>query len=246
MRNIRHRAAAAAATALVASLALTACGSGDNSSGAVKDSAAASLSTPSAKQQAQGDDKQQTPANQLSTTGGDNGTSDGTNTTAGGKIEADASSVGSRSKSQSSSGTTAKRTTCTGANTKVKVSQVTRPINHLLLTVTNTGSKNCDAYYAPALRFDEAQAATQIIEESKPQAVVTLAPGESAYASISLNGDGNPNIPAKELTVHFIGRANQGSVGSPAGPLKLPTGTRIADDTSVTYWQYEMADALTW
>ncbi|MFD6339971.1 DUF4232 domain-containing protein [Streptomyces sp. NPDC060131] len=238
MRNIRRRAAAAAATALVASLALTACGSGDNTAGAVKDSAAASFGTPSAKQQSRGDDERQTPAEQLSTTSDSSG-----------KIEADSSAVSSKSqsKSQGSSSTTAaKRTTCTGANTKVKVSQVTRPINHLLLTVTNTGSKNCDAYYAPALRFDEAQAATQIIEESKPQAVVTLAPGESAYASISLNGDGNPTIPAKELTVHFIGRANQGSVGSPAGPLKLPTGTRIADDTSVTYWQYEMADALTW
>ncbi|MFD7319166.1 DUF4232 domain-containing protein [Streptomyces sp. NPDC059883] len=239
MRNIRRRAAAAAATALVASLALTACGSGDNTAGAVKDSAAASFGTPSAKQQSRGDDERQTPAEQLSTTSDSSG-----------KIEADSSAVSSKSQSQSqsqgSSSTTAKRTTCTGANTKVKVSQVTRPINHLLLTVTNTGSKNCDAYYAPALRFDEAQAATQIIEESQPQAVVTLAPGESAYASISLNGDGNPTIPAKELTVHFIGRANQGSVGSPAGPLKLPTGTRIADDTAVTYWQSEMSDALTW
>ncbi|MFE4646375.1 DUF4232 domain-containing protein [Streptomyces sp. NPDC056730] len=239
MRNIRRRAAAAAATALVASLALTACGSGDNTAGAVKDSAAASFGTPSAKQQSRGDDERQTPAEQLSTTSDSSG-----------KIEADSSAVSSKSQSKSqsqgSSSTTAKRTTCTGANTKVKVSQVTRPINHLLLTVTNTGSKNCDAYYAPALRFDEAQAATQIIEESQPQAVVTLAPGESAYASISLNGDGNPTIPAKELTVHFIGRANQGSVGSPAGPLKLPTGTRIADDTAVTYWQSEMSDALTW
>ncbi|MFE4917105.1 DUF4232 domain-containing protein [Streptomyces sp. NPDC056652] len=237
MRNIRRRAAAAAATALVASLALTACGSGDNTAGAVKDSAAASFGTPSAKQQSRGDDERQTPAEQLSTTSDSSG-----------KIEADSSAVSSKSQSQSqgSSTTAAKRTTCTGANTKVKVSQVTRPINHLLLTVTNTGSKNCDAYYAPALRFDEAQAATQIIEESQPQAVVTLAPGESAYASISLNGDGNPTIPAKELTVHFIGRANQGSVGSPAGPLKLPTGTRIADDTAVTYWQSEMSDALTW
>ncbi|MFD7224714.1 DUF4232 domain-containing protein [Streptomyces sp. NPDC059892] len=239
MRNIRRRAATAAATALVASLALTACGSGDNTADAVKDSAAASFGTPSAKQQSRGDDERQTPAEQLSTTSDSSG-----------KIEADSSAVSSKSQSKSqsqgSSSTTAKRTTCTGANTKVKVSQVTRPINHLLLTVTNTGSKNCDAYYAPALRFDEAQAATQIIEESQPQAVVTLAPGESAYASISLNGDGNPTIPAKELTVHFIGRANQGSVGSPAGPLKLPTGTRIADDTAVTYWQSEMSDALTW
>ncbi|PVE07849.1 DUF4232 domain-containing protein [Streptomyces scopuliridis] len=233
MRTIRHRAAAAAVTALVASLALTACGSGESSAAKDSGGAAASLSTaPSAEQRSTGDDKQQTPADQISSSvSSKSKTGTDTGNTAGNK---------------SSDGATTKYTDCTGDNTKVKISQVSRPINHLLLTVTNTGNKNCDAYYAPALRFDDAQAVTQIIEESKPQAVVTLAPGESAYASIALAGEEAPDIPVKQLTVHFMGRDNQGSVGSPSAPLTLPAGTLISASTSVTYWLRDMADALTW
>lgn len=256
MRTIRNRAVTLAATALVASLALTACGSGE-SSGAAKDTAETAASSgagTSAGHKSSGadaptqgstgsgdtdtsggaDNKQPAPADQISTNGSKGGKGGSDSGKAGDSGEAGKGSAGS------------KYTTCTGANTKVKISQVSRPINHLLLTVVNTGSKNCDAYYAPFLRFDEAQAAAQIIEDSQPQAVVTLAPGEAAYASISLNGDGNPRIPAKKLTVSFPGRDNQGSVGPASAPITLPAGTRIADDTSVTHWQSNMADALTW
>lgn len=52
----------------------------------------------------------------------------------------------------------------------------------MLLTVTNTGSTACNAYYYPFLRFGEAQSTPPVIEESKPQAVVTVLPGESAYS----------------------------------------------------------------
>ncbi|MFE9885463.1 DUF4232 domain-containing protein [Streptomyces scopuliridis] len=244
MRTIRHRAAAAAVTALVASLALTACGSGEAS--AAKDSGGptASAGTPQAEQETPANNKQQTPAEQISSNDS-NGSDDTATTTGGGKAKTGNSNGTTTGAGTSGTGTT-KYTACTGDNTKVKISQVRRPINHLLLTVTNTGNKNCDAYYAPALRFDDAQAATQIIEDSKPQAVVTLAPGESAYAAIALGGPGAPDIPVKQLTVHFMGRDNQGSVGSPSGPLTLPAGTLIADNTSVTYWQRDMADALTW
>ncbi|MFE4373823.1 DUF4232 domain-containing protein [Streptomyces sp. NPDC056835] len=245
MRTIRNRAVAVAATALVASLALTACGSGDSSS-AAKDSggAAASTGAPSAEPQTPSDNKQQTPADQIS---GNASNSSGTSSNSNGNSNGKSNSTGTSGAGTSGGGTITQNTACTGDNTKVKVSQVTRPVNHLLLTVTNTGGKNCDAYYAPLLRFDEAQAATQVNEDSQPQAVVTLAPGESAYASISLGGgDGSPTTPAKQLTVHFPGRDNQGSVGSPAGPITLPAGTVISDSASVTYWQANMADALTW
>ncbi|MCL7376494.1 DUF4232 domain-containing protein [Streptomyces sp. 35G-GA-8] len=247
MRTIRNRAVAVAATALIASLALTACGPGD-SADAAKNSggAAASSSTPPAGQQTPTDNEQQTsqtPADRISGAGGNTGTTGntGSGTSGGG---------GTTSKDTTPKGTSpgdpAKRIACTGDNAKVKVSQVSRPINHLLLTVTNTGGKNCDAYYAPALRFDDAQAPTQVNEDSQPQAVVTLAPGQSAYASVALGGDGAPNIPAEQLTVHFPGRDNQGSVGSSYGPITLPAGTKISDTTSVSYWQTDMADALMW
>ncbi|WP_381795249.1 DUF4232 domain-containing protein [Streptomyces niveus] len=236
MRNRRIRSAAtstataATVTALVTALALTACGPSDAVGASPKpDSTAAASSTSTDEPDAKASDKPQPPAAQNADSANSNGNSSGSKN-ADTKTDA-------KSKS--------KTTTCTGANTKVTVTDVTRPINHLLVTATNTGSGNCHAYYAPLLGFDDAQSVTQINEDSRPQAVVTLAPGESAYASIALGGDGSPDIAAYKLSVHFAGRDNQGSVGSAAN-LTLPKGTMISDSTSVSYWQSTMADALVW
>ncbi|MEV8354899.1 DUF4232 domain-containing protein [Streptomyces niveus] len=231
MRNLRFRSAATAATtALVAALALTACGQTDAVGAASKpdDAKTVSTSTP-------------TPKSTSTPTAKDEAT-DKPQDSNRHNAETAGSSSGKNSSGSAKSGA---RTTCTGGNTKVTVTNVARPINHLLVTATNTGKGTCDAYYAPLLGFDDAQAVTQINEDSKPQAVVTLAPGESAYASIALGGDGSPDIAAYQLSVHFAGRANEGSVGSPAN-LTLPKGTMISDTTSVSYWQSTMADALTW
>ncbi|MFD6992836.1 DUF4232 domain-containing protein [Streptomyces sp. NPDC059943] len=239
MRNRRIRSAAtstataATVTALMTALALTACGPSDAVGADPKpDSTAAAASTSTDEPDAKASDKPQPPADQNADDGADsNSTGNGS-----GSKNAD-TKTNAKSKS--------KTTTCTGSNTKVTVTEVTRPINHLLVTATNTGSGNCHAYYAPLLGFDDAQSVTQINEDSQPQAVVTLAPGESAYASIALGGDGSPDIAAYKLSVHFAGRDNQGSVGSAAN-LTLPKGTMISDSTSVSYWQSTMADALVW
>ncbi|MFD5898700.1 DUF4232 domain-containing protein [Streptomyces sp. NPDC060366] len=239
MRNRRIRSAAtstataATVTALMTALALTACGPSDAVGADPKpDSTAAAASTSTDEPDAKASDKPQPPADQNADDGADsNSTGNGS-----GSKNAD-TKTDAKSKS--------KTTTCTGSNTKVTVTEVTRPINHLLVTATNTGSGNCHAYYAPLLGFDDAQSVTQINEDSQPQAVVTLAPGESAYASIALGGDGSPDIAAYKLSVHFAGRDNQGSVGSAAN-LTLPKGTMISDSTSVSYWQSTMADALVW
>ncbi|WP_329034878.1 DUF4232 domain-containing protein [Streptomyces sp. NBC_01725] len=233
MRNRRIRSAATATTALLAALALTACQPSDVVNADPKpDSTAAPASTATDEPDSQATDKQQPPADEKADSG-----SDGDGNKSSGKN--DSADKGSDAKS-------AARTTCTGSNTKVTVTDVARPLNHLLVTATNTGDRNCDAYYAPLLGFDDAQSVTQINEDSKPQAVVTLAPGESAYASIALGGvDGAPTTAAYKLSVHFAGRDNQGSVGSAAN-LTLPKGTATTADTSVSYWQSTMADALVW
>lgn len=234
MRNLRFRSAtastamAAATTALVAALALTACQPSDVVGAAPKpDSTAAAAATE--ERDSQPADKPQAPA------AADQSADSAKNS---GSSKNDSADKGSDAKSDA-------RTTCTASNTKVTVTDVARPINHLLVTATNTGDRNCDAYYAPLLGFDDAQSVTRINEDSKPQAVVTLAPGESAYASIALGGDGSPDVAAYRLSVHFAGRDNQGSVGSAAN-LTLPEGTMISDSTSVSYWQSTMADALVW
>jgi hypothetical protein len=121
---------------------------------------------------------------------------------------------------------------------------VSRPLNHLLLTVTNTGSKNCDLVGYPAVRFTGAQSVPPVVEESKPQAVVTLAPGESGYAGVLLSmadGSGTDGYTAKTLAVFF--NTTSTSAARPSLPAK---GVYIDNSLSVTYWQSDMADALAW
>ncbi|MFI6730013.1 DUF4232 domain-containing protein [Streptomyces sp. R-74717] len=245
MRSNRVRTTALAATALLAALSLTACSdnsSGDNGkagaaapAGSTTDQRSPAATAPDSGKDAKDTDStsnapaENTAANSKGSTSGTGGQKSNTGAT-GNKGTGNSSPV-----------------TCTGSNTKVTVSKVSRPINHLLLTATNTGSVPCYAYHAPALGFDDAQAAFPVLRDSIPQAVVTLAPGQSAYASIGLSGepDGQELHKGTHLTVHFTGKSNQGSTGAPA-ELTLPAGTQWGDNGFVTYWQSDMADALTY
>ncbi|MER5716970.1 DUF4232 domain-containing protein [Streptomyces sp. NPDC002132] len=141
------------------------------------------------------------------------------------------------------------RVLCNGSNTKVTAKPVPRPLNHMLITVTNTGSKVCDLTYYPVLRFEEMQWAPQAAEETRPQAVTTLSLGESGYAGVLLSaadGSGEGGMTAKKLTVGFQGRTPDSDGGAVAKP-SLPAGGVYYDSSlQVTYWQQEMADALEW
>lgn len=138
--------------------------------------------------------------------------------------------------------------TCTAANTKIRVTTVTRPVNHLLITAVNTGDVPCFAYHAPFLRFDDAQAAVPVLDDSRPQAVVTLEPGEAAYAGVmtaAATGEGEGGRTARKVTVTLAGRSG-GAAGQGAAVL-LPSGGVYVDSThTVTYWQQELDLALTW
>ncbi|WP_405830690.1 DUF4232 domain-containing protein [Streptomyces sp. NBC_01176] len=137
--------------------------------------------------------------------------------------------------------------TCTTANTELTVTEVSRPINHLLVKATNTGSKPCYAYIAPYLRAGaDAQAPLPWAEETTPQAVVTLKPGRSAYAGITTSTpDGEGGAKAKTLGVFFADR--KGDATGREKTLKLPKGGVFFNSTAtVTYWQDNATDALTW
>ncbi|MFJ4541890.1 DUF4232 domain-containing protein [Streptomyces tibetensis] len=146
-------------------------------------------------------------------------------------------------------GATATRVSCNGSDTTVTARPVRRPVNHMLLTVKNTGSKTCDLTYYPLLRFDEMQWAPRPIEDSQPQAVVTLAPGESGYAGVSLSaadGSGEWGTTGHKLTVGFQGRTPN-SDGGPSAIPALPTEGVYYDSTlTVTYWLRDMDDALSY
>lgn len=128
---------------------------------------------------------------------------------------------------------------CTAADVKVVASKVTRPINHLALTITNTGGRRCDAVGAPLVGFDHSQAPIRIVEESKPQAVVTLLPGESAYASLILTGE--PGGDTHGMTIRTI-KVNLTTDSMET--VTAPKGTYVDDGAAVSYWQRELEDAL--
>ncbi|WP_019070308.1 DUF4232 domain-containing protein [Streptomyces hokutonensis] len=244
----------AAATVALAALSLTAC----NDKLGVQDAGAASpnsspvtTSAPSPSGTGTGRSGGSTEG---SSTGGSStgGSSNGGSSTGGGKGSGGSKTSGgsgSTSGSGSGSGSSTTRVTCSGANTKVTAQPVSRPINHMLLTVTNTGSKTCDLYYYPAVNFGDAQSVPPVIEDSQPQAVTTLAPGESGYAGVALSGGndgtGTNGRTAKSLSVYFFDR-NENSI-SPAATPALPTkGVYVDDSLRVTYWLASAQDALTY
>ncbi|WP_458244858.1 DUF4232 domain-containing protein [Streptomyces sp. MAI_2237] len=233
-RTGRARILTAAALA-VAALTLTACqdGEGVHDEGASAASVSASATPTSAS------------------TAGSEGSSSSGNSAAGKNAS---TSVHSSAAANSSGSTGAKgaaggagsgsaRTRCSTSATRTTATVVSRPLNHLLLTVTNTGSKNCDLIGYPAPRFGEAQAVPPVFEASKPQAVVTLAPGESGYASVllsSADGSGSNGYTAKSLEVYF----NNGTTAArPSLPAK---GVHVDDSLRVSYWQSTLDDALAW
>ncbi len=236
----------AAATVVLAALSLTACNDGTG----IKDHGAAANTS---------SDFHNSTASAAPSPSSDTGTDTGVSV----DTDAGASSSDSDAKSAPAGSTTATRTpaaktpvvssgkpvTCEGSNTKTVAAPLTRPVNHMLLTVTNTGSKSCSLYGYPAVRFGEAQAVPPVIEDSQPQAVVTLQSGESGYASVNLSatdGSGSNGYTAKSLNVYFYGSSLSGSVGKGAHPPLPATGVYVDDSLKVTYWQQSMDDAITW
>ncbi|OUC84893.1 DUF4232 domain-containing protein [Streptomyces swartbergensis] len=229
--------------ALLATLALTACqdGTGTQDEGAAKPQLTATANT--------------APTDAAPDKAGNTAADTATNATATNATKA-AKTKGTNAKGANAKGTKpgtaaapAARVSCNGANTTVTAKRVPRPLNHMLITVKNTGSKTCDLTYYPVLRFDEMQWVPQPIEESKPQAVTTLAPGESGYAGVMLSaadGSGSGGTNGRRLTVGFQGRTPHSS-GGPSALPKLPDeGVYYDSSLTVTYWLHDMEQALSY
>ena len=223
----------AATGVAVAALALTACdnGMGPRDEGRASDSTSTSQTTGSTGTGTTG------ATDTVSTTGATTTTTQASARTGAGKSKAAASDPWDP----------ANRVTCDGSNTTVTMKPVSRPLNHMLITVKNTGSKYCDLFHNPTVRFDQAQWAPAVFKESKPQAVVTLAPGESGYAGVllaSADGSGENGTTARKVTIGFQGKAPGSNGGRVAAPA-LPSGGVYYDSSlTVTYWQSSIDDAL--
>ncbi|MEU0948215.1 DUF4232 domain-containing protein [Streptomyces canus] len=242
----RTRLVAAAATTVLAALSLTACNDGTGT----QDEGGAAGTTPSATASHSPAPSAATDQSSSTDSTDPTGSSAGTGSAGTGTGSAGGAATSAKrtptSKAPSSSG---RPVTCEGSTVRTVAAPLTRPVNHMLLTVTNTGSKSCYLYGYPVVRFGEAQAVPPVIEASQPQAVVTLAPGESGYASVNLSatdGSSANGYTAKTLTVYFQGRSGNGTVGKSAHPSLPAQGTYVDDALKVTYWQQSMDDAVTW
>ncbi|GAA2623520.1 DUF4232 domain-containing protein [Streptomyces axinellae] len=220
----RTRLVTAAATVALAALSLTACGSaksGDDKS-APANSSTSSFSTKSAAS-----------AHKQASADGSSG-------------DAKSAPVAKSAPASASSG---KFVTCEGSNTKTVAAPLKRPVNRMLLTVTNTGKKTCFLYGYPAVAFGEAQSVPPVDENTKPQAVVGLRPGESGYAGVNLSatdGSGSNGRTENSLAVYFQGRSGNESVGKGAHPALPAKGVYVDDSIKVTYWQTSMDNAINW
>lgn len=253
-RRIALRTAAAALTA-VAGLSLAACSGAEDTVGKVKDS---TYSAPANTKTTHSDDK---PAGTTESTGAKKAAPEAAPEAASGAAAGAAAGGQAQniaSEPVSKTGPTkapaaaapaeksAAAVTCTVANSKIAMSVPSRPINHLLLTLTNASGKRCYAYGAPYIGFDGDQSTVQWIRDSQPQAVVTLEPGEHAYASVFLSGDGDNARKVKEMRLAMSGRNMAGSTGGQS-TTPVPGGSVYVDDSrAVSYWQANAADALVW
>ncbi|MGP9019360.1 DUF4232 domain-containing protein [Streptomyces sp. BR1] len=237
------RITAAATTALVAALSLSACGSDSGSKASDKATSSPSASAPA------------TTGGASAGTAGGSGESGGTGGTGTGAKPAHSTDKhpskkpGSGSAGGSGSGSgSGKAVTCTGSNIKLTATPVARPINHVLLTATNTGKSTCYAYNAPAVKFSNAQSPVPVDKDTIPQAVVTLAPGESAYAMVRTQGepDGTDPYMTSQVVVYFQGAVGMESTGRSAyASLSKPVGV-VDAQAMVTYWQSSVSPIEAW
>ncbi|MGW2516169.1 DUF4232 domain-containing protein [Streptomyces sp. NPDC001617] len=234
LRTSRTRLVTAATTVVLAALSLTACNNGTG----IHSEGVSAATTPTAKSSSPAPSPSASAAHSPAPKAG-----------LATRTSHPAANTSATSKTPAKTTSSNKPVTCEGSNTKTVAAPLTRPVNHMLLTVTNTGSKPCFLYYYPAVNFGQEQSVPPVIKDSQPQAVVTLEPGESGYASVSLSatdGSGKHGYTSKSLTVYFYGRSGTESVGAGAHPSLPAKGVYVDDSLKVTYWQQSMDDAINW
>ncbi|WLW57234.1 DUF4232 domain-containing protein [Streptomyces sp. YU58] len=238
----------AAASAAVLALTLAACGEGDAESRSVESTTTESTDptpTPSATSASP------SPSPTSATGTEDSAKEAGAENSAGGSGKGGGTGAGGSTSPSTGTGPGgAKPVDCATGSLKFAIKKVKNPVDHVLITATNTGSKACHLYSYPALRISEnSQAVTARVGESKPGTVVTLDRGATGYAGlITASADRNSET---KVTTPSIGLSLFGPDEGPTGSavdVPVPGGSLYVeeDNAQVTYWQDNPGDALAW
>ncbi|MER0481478.1 DUF4232 domain-containing protein [Streptomyces sp. Edi2] len=143
------------------------------------------------------------------------------------------------------------RVACTPEMLRFHAGALPRRDRRMLLTVTNFSHRTCDfaAQRYPLLRFgNDRQPALPPIGASRPLNVVSLAPNDTAYATITTSAPGGPGGTGhrgrkiSQFGVALAARATPTQVGLDGrAPVHVDPHT-----ASVTYWQPCLAAARKW
>ncbi|MFE7436529.1 DUF4232 domain-containing protein [Streptomyces tendae] len=242
-RRITRTRLFAATTVALAALSLTAC-EGDELTGSPAPESTASAPAEGNSARPAGGAKGDTGETGSTGSSGSAGSAGNGNASGSGSGSNSGSGTGADEGSDNSDGSNGSDSDvpgeCSASDVRITAANAPRPINHLLLTATNTGSKTCALPQYPAARFGEAQSVPPVAESSKPQSLTTLAPGESGYAGVRLSsgdGSGENGYETNTLTIPF----EDGSIAT----VKLPAGGVYVDTAlTVTYWQTDASNAL--
>ncbi|TJZ50337.1 DUF4232 domain-containing protein [Streptomyces piniterrae] len=144
--------------------------------------------------------------------------------------------------------TSGTRVACTPEMLRFHAGAARRPINHMVLTVTNISDRTCDfaGQPYPKLRFGgEQRHATPVIRRSRPGTAVSLAPDATAYAGVTTSAADRPDGKGEKISQFGVTLARH----TAPTQVGLDNGAPVyvdVDTAKVTYWQSCRADALKW
>ncbi|RFU87108.1 DUF4232 domain-containing protein [Streptomyces triticagri] len=138
---------------------------------------------------------------------------------------------------------------CTNAMTDLSVAPAPRPVNHQLITLTNTGERSCTVLIHPTVSFgpDLDGTARGLTDGSHPTRF-TVGPGDSVYAGLQTSpadqqDDGRPH--AQYIAVDLVKSVNDdGSTTDFGKPRSLAVDDLFIYEPTVTPWQPTVEDAL--
>ncbi|MER5204522.1 DUF4232 domain-containing protein [Streptomyces sp. NPDC002825] len=245
MRNHRKHTVLAAAAIAALSLGLTACGGGDDATGA-KDAGSAS-SAPSTAGTGEGGAAAGGTADQTASKSGSGSTGGSTGSTAstgGSKTGSSTGSTAGSTTGSTSGQSSAKAPACAYGDIKVTAAKADEvPTEHIVLTATNTSGRSCTLLEYPLIAFGPIQTAKDVpaVAKSKPAAPIVLKAGQPAYANvrIALGGVHEDNKVVNEFNVNLFAAEGpaEGSI-----VVKAPAGGLAVDEAAAKtgYWTYEL------
>ncbi|MEU3948283.1 DUF4232 domain-containing protein [Streptomyces sp. NPDC029526] len=110
------------------------------------------------------------------------------------------------------------------------------PVRHLLLVATNTGDTKCDVQNAPEVTLGDGQGPAPVLEGTANDEVITLAPGEKAYAGLRATGGQQDTYDVTSMKVTLGSPGGEAEAEEPVD-LPMPVASFPADDGQrVTHW----------